>query len=196
MTFWWNFMKFVEFHELHFEVKRNFKSRASYSCQCGIRASVGAGGRGGVTEKNRRRRPQKKKIQFLMTEMGNSLPSVPWMQSPFVSVSCLTSNWSCLTYTSVSNSDAAQDRTCTVRAVVRSGHRTTARAVKKIEKNFFLSLFVPLWPLSSSKNLESPVAGPNYLFFYQKKIIHVANLPKRHMWGVFHKPLSAFPNST
>jgi hypothetical protein len=28
-------------------------------------------------------------------------------------------------------SDAAQDRTCTARAVVRSGHRTTARAVKK-----------------------------------------------------------------
>jgi len=29
------------------------------------------------------------------------------------------------------SSDAAQDRTCTARAVVRSGHRTTARAVKK-----------------------------------------------------------------
>ncbi len=28
-------------------------------------------------------------------------------------------------------SDAAQDRTCTARAVVRSGHRTTARAMKK-----------------------------------------------------------------
>ncbi len=28
-------------------------------------------------------------------------------------------------------SDAAQDRTCTARAVVRSGHRTTARATKK-----------------------------------------------------------------
>jgi len=33
--------------------------------------------------------------------------------------------------TSVKDSDAAQDRTCTARAVVRSGHRTTARAVKK-----------------------------------------------------------------
>jgi hypothetical protein len=31
----------------------------------------------------------------------------------------------------VLSSDAAQDRTCTARAVVRSGHRTTARAVKK-----------------------------------------------------------------
>jgi hypothetical protein len=29
------------------------------------------------------------------------------------------------------SSDAAQDRTCTARAVVRSGHRTTARAMKK-----------------------------------------------------------------
>ena len=38
-----------------------------------------------------------------MGELGNSLPSVPWMLSPFVSVSCLASNWSCLTYTSVSN---------------------------------------------------------------------------------------------
>jgi hypothetical protein len=28
-------------------------------------------------------------------------------------------------------SDAAQDRTCTARAVVRSGHRTTARVMKK-----------------------------------------------------------------
>jgi hypothetical protein len=48
------------------------------------------------------------------------------------------------------NSDAAQDRTCTARAVVRSGHRTTARAVKKIEI-FFLSLFIPLSPLSTAE---------------------------------------------
>jgi translation elongation factor EF-G len=33
--------------------------------------------------------------------------------------------------TDIDCSDAAQDRTCTARAVVRSGHRTTARAMKK-----------------------------------------------------------------
>ena len=36
-----------------------------------------------------------------------------------------------LWYFDTVTSDAAQDRTCTARAVVRSGHRTTARAVKK-----------------------------------------------------------------
>ncbi len=58
-------------------------------------------------------------------------------------------------------SDAAQDRTCTVRAVVRSGHRTTARAVKK-NWFFFLSLFVPLWPLSSS------LLSPDLLFIMKR----------------------------
>ncbi len=68
------------------------------------------------------------------------------------------------------SSDTAQDRTCTGRVVVRSGHRTTTRDVKKNWKKK-LSLFVPLWPLSSA--LLPP--DQNYLFFkkdslfFQKK---------------------------
>ncbi len=62
------------------------------------------------------------------------------------------------------SSDTARDRTCTVRAVVRSGHRTIARAVKKIEI-FFLSLFFPLGPPSSG--LLPP--DQNYLFFLKIK---------------------------
>ena len=54
-------------------------------------------------------------------------------------------------------SDAARDRTCTARAVVRSIHRTTARAVKKLF--FFLVPFRPsfsaLWPLFSAASPET-----------------------------------------
>ena len=50
------------------------------------------------------------------------------------------------------NSDAAQDRTCTARAVVRSGHRTTARAVK----NFF----VPFHPSFPTVHGRGPPSHP------------------------------------
>jgi hypothetical protein len=39
------------------------------------------------------------------------------------------------------DSDAAQDRTCTARAVVRSGHRTTARAIFIFIFHIFLFTF-------------------------------------------------------
>jgi hypothetical protein len=62
-------------------------------------------------------------------------------------------------------SDAAQDRTCTARAVVRSGHRTTARAVKKIEFFFcpFSSRFDP-FPRASFHRTKT-------IFFSAKKKI-------------------------
>jgi hypothetical protein len=61
-------------------------------------------------------------------------------------------------------SDATQDRTCTARAVVRSGHRTITRTVKK-NWNFFL---VPFRPSLSPFVLLPP--DQNYLFFCEKKI--------------------------
>jgi hypothetical protein len=69
------------------------------------------------------------------------------------------------------DSDAVRDRTCTARAVVRSGHRTIARVVKKIEKIFFsiffLSLFFPLGPLPP---LDSFPRTKIIFFSVEKKI--------------------------
>ena len=59
-----------------------------------IRASVGAGVRGSDRKKSKDG-GLKKKIPIF--------DGMPASLSPFVSVSCLASNWSCLTYTSVSN---------------------------------------------------------------------------------------------
>ncbi len=65
-----------------------------------------------------------------------------------------------------SSSDATQDRTCTTRAVVRSGHRTTASAVKK-NWNFF---FVPFRP-SLTPFLGTPSPGTKLSFCLPKKKI-------------------------
>ncbi len=64
----------------------------------------------------------------------------------------------------VSTSDAAQDRTCTVGAVVRSGHRTIARAVRKNWTIFFVPFRPSLTPF-----LGPPSPGPKLSFFLWKK---------------------------
>jgi hypothetical protein len=71
----------------------------------------------------------------------------------------------------VVGSDAAQDRTCTARAVVRSGHRTTARAMKKL-KNFFFC------PFSSRFDPFHRASFPRTktIFFSAKKKISVSKI--------------------
>ncbi len=62
------------------------------------------------------------------------------------------------------SSDAVQHRTCTTRAVVRSGHCTTTCAVKKNWRFFFVSFRPSLTPF-----LDTPSPGTKLYFFLPQK---------------------------
>jgi hypothetical protein len=66
-------------------------------------------------------------------------------------------------------SDAARDRTCTARAVVRSIHRTTVRAVKKIQIFFF----VPFRPSFTHFLGTASPRRKQFLFLSKKTILTV-----------------------
>ncbi len=74
-------------------------------------------------------------------------------------------------------SDAAQDRTCTARAVVRSGHRTTAQCGQKKLKFFFC-------PFSSPSDPFPRVYLPRTktIFFSVKKKISGAKIEWLTIW--------------